>query len=404
MLDETEGPRDVSQLLLPGLGHVGRDEHGAWQVYGPDGTAVSAVTWFLADLSASDCADSTCRSYAYDVLRWLRFLTAVDVEWQQATRREVRDFVRWFGLAPNPQRDRSRQHGRRPPAGTLNSRTGKAYLGSGYASRTINHALSVVSEFYSFAVQAGLGPLHNPVPTGMRDVDPAGLARRRRAALRQKEPQRQPRDVPEELLQQIVTALTCARDRALVAVAVGAGMRAGELLSMTCGGLDAGRGVLSVIPKGGTVPLWVPAPPEAFVEISRYLLTRKPGGQSDPLWLTLRSPIRPLTYFTLRQVLERINDRLGTNISWHDLRHTFTHRLLNDNGIGLSDVQQLLRHRDLSTLSAYSTSRVDELVKHLRAHEARPKPELSAADGYDTAALRTLFPGLMFPSPGETAQ
>src|ERR1700758_3662563 len=129
MLDETEGPRDVSQLLLPGLGHVGRDEHGAWQVYGPDGTAVSAVTWFLADLSTSDCADSTCRSYAYDVLRWLRFLTAVDVEWQQATRREVRDFVRWFRLAPNPQRDRSRQHGRRPPAGTLNSRTGKAYLG-----------------------------------------------------------------------------------------------------------------------------------------------------------------------------------------------------------------------------------------------------------------------------------
>ena len=90
------------------------------------------------------------------------------------------------------------------------------------------------------------------------------------------------------------------------------------------------------------MPVWVPAPPEAFLEISRYLLTRKPGGQSDPLWLTLRSPIRPLTYFAMRQVLERINDRLGTNISWHDLRHTFTHRLLDDDGIALSDVQQLL--------------------------------------------------------------
>jgi integrase/recombinase XerC len=402
MLDETEAPRDVSQLLLPGLGHVGRDEHGAWQVYGPDGVAASAVGWFLADLSASDCADSTCRSYAYDLLRWLRFSAAVEVEWQQATRREVRDFVRWFRLAPNPQRARSRKEGGRPPAGSLNPHTGKAYLDSGYASRTINHALTVVSEFYTFAVQAGLGPLHNPVPTGMRDVDSWGSARRRRAALRQKEPQRQPRDVPHELLRQMVTALSCSRDRALLAVAVGAGLRAGELLSMTCGGLDAGRGVLSVIPKGSTVPVWVPATPEAFVEISRYLLTRRPGGQSDALWLTLRSPIRPLTYFALRQVLERINDRLGTNISWHDLRHTFTHRLLDDDGIGLSDVQQLLRHRDLSTLSAYSTSRVDELVKQLRAHEARPKPELSAADGYDTVALRTLFPGLVLPSPAET--
>jgi integrase len=118
-----------------------------------------------------------------------------------------------------------------------------------------------------------------------------------------------------------------------------------------------------------------------------------------------RQSPRPTTPFTEG----RHNAEVG--ISWlcrcrhnHDLRHTFTHRLLDDNGLGLSDVQQLLRHRDLSTLSAYSTSRVDELVKHLRAHEARPKPELSAADGYDTAALRTLFPGLMFPSPGETAR
>ena len=52
------------------------------------------------------------------------------------------------------------------------------------------------------------------------------------------------------------------------------GLRAGELLSMTCGGLDAGRGVLSVIRKGGHCAWWVPAPPEAFVEISR--LCRQP--------------------------------------------------------------------------------------------------------------------------------
>jgi site-specific recombinase XerD len=367
---------------------------------------MSAVTWFLDDLSASDCADSTARSYAYDLLRWLRFLAAVGVEWRQATRREVRDFVRWFRAAPNPQRSRRGGEAGRPPVGSLNPQTGKAYLRSGYASRTINHALSVVSEFYAYAVQAGLGPLQNPVPSALRHSGPADRTgpRRRRAALRQKESHGQPRDVPDELMGQIVAALTCDRDRALVAVAVGAGLRAGELLSMTYAGLDAGRGVVSVVPKGGSVPVWVPAGPDAFVQISRYLLTRPHGRGSDPLWVTLRAPIRPLTYFALRQVLERINTRLGTNVSWHDLRHTFTHRLLSDKAVGLSDVQQLLRHRDLSTLSDYSTNRVEELVGQLQAHEARPKPQASAANGYDIDELRALFPGLPFASPDETGR
>jgi integrase len=132
----------------------------------------------------------------------------------------------------------------------------------------------------------------------------------------------------------MIGELACDRDRALVSVALGSGLRAGELLSMTCGGIDAGRGVLRVIPKGGVVPIWVPATPDAFVEISRYLLSRMPFAGSDPLWITRRAPARPLTYFALRQILERINTRLGANITWHDLRYTFTHRLLSDDAVG----------------------------------------------------------------------
>jgi integrase/recombinase XerC len=104
----------------------------------------------------------------------------------------------------------------------------------------------VVSAFYAFAVAAGLGPLQNAVPAAQRHATstaPSSGAHRR-AALRQKEPRRQPRDVPDELLEQMIGELACHRDRALVSVALGSGLRAGELLSMTCGGIDAGRGVL----------------------------------------------------------------------------------------------------------------------------------------------------------------
>lgn len=128
MTDEGVGPRDVSALKLPTLGYVERDETGLWRMTGADGEPVKAVQWFLADLAATDAADSTLRSYAYDLLRWFRFLSAIDVEWRQATRRDVRDFVRWFRDAPNAQRVRGGQPSSRPAAGTSNHQTGKAYL------------------------------------------------------------------------------------------------------------------------------------------------------------------------------------------------------------------------------------------------------------------------------------
>ena len=393
------GPRDVSALRIPALGCVERDESGAWRMIGAHGGPVTAVQWFLSDLAATDAADSTLRSYAYDLLRWFRFINAIGVEWHTATRRDVHDFVRWFRDAPNAQRGRRNKPSSRPGAGTLNQQTGKPYLPAGYAPRTVNHALSVVSSFYTYAIDAGLGPNRNPVPgvtqSSSDSGDPGGA--RRRVSLRQKEPRRQPRDIPDGLLEKVFREISCERDRALVAVALGSGVRAGELLSMTCGGIDAGRNVIRVVPKGGSVPIWVPATPEAFVQISRYLLTRRSFRLPDPLWVTRRAPVRPLTYFALRQILERINARLGTNISWHDLRHTFTHQLLSDKSMGVSDVQQLLRHRDLNTLYSYSATRVDELARRLQAVGSEPQAPRLATGRYEDADLRTLFPGVSAP-------
>ena len=60
--------------------------------------------------------------------------------------------LRWLRATGNPARARRKTAGGRPPAGTLNAATGKAYLAAGYAPRTINHALSVLSEFYRHAL------------------------------------------------------------------------------------------------------------------------------------------------------------------------------------------------------------------------------------------------------------
>lgn len=392
--------REVDGLTVGAAGAVVRAPEVGWVVTDAAGEVVTAAYAFMVELTASGCSPSTRRSYAYDLLRWWRFCAAIEVPWQQAGRQDVRDFVRWLQVRPNPQRRRAdpgdRSGSGRPAAGSVNPETGKVYLPEGYAPRTVNHALSVICSFYAFAVETGLGPFVNPVPTSPGGVDLRHRAHR--ATYRQKQPVQQPRDISEDLLQRIFAVLRNDRDRAMVAVALSSGVRASELLSMTLTGMDSGRGVLSVVGKGrGGQRVWVPAAPESFVWIGRYLTDLPDPVAGGPLWRTLRPPHSGLTYFGLRQVLERVNAKLETNLTWHDFRHTFAHRLLADQRLSLVDVQMLLRHRNLSTLQAYAATRLDELVASLHRHLAQPPPPPPAATvgpQFAAADMRVLFPNM----------
>ncbi|MEV3970211.1 hypothetical protein AB0K68_19000 [Streptomyces sp. NPDC050698] len=104
----------------------------------------------------------TCRSYAYDLLRWFRVLWTVDVGWEQATEAEAAALVGWLRSARNPQRQRRREGGH--PPGVVNPTTGKRVLAAGYAPATIAHNLSAVHGFYAFHLHFGRGPVLNPVP------------------------------------------------------------------------------------------------------------------------------------------------------------------------------------------------------------------------------------------------
>ncbi|AYN43332.1 hypothetical protein D9753_35795 [Streptomyces dangxiongensis] len=99
---------------------------------------------------------------AFDLLRWFRFLAAVDVDWSRAKRVDVRDFVLWLRTCHNPAWDRHRPDA--PAPGSLNARTGKPYLKSGYAPATINHAVSVLAAFYDEVIAKVHEPYTRPEP------------------------------------------------------------------------------------------------------------------------------------------------------------------------------------------------------------------------------------------------
>jgi hypothetical protein len=74
-----------------------------WVVTDAAARPVEPVSEFLRDFVACGNSAASCRSYGYDLLRWWRFLDAVDVAWDHAQRGEVRDFIVWLRTAHNPR-------------------------------------------------------------------------------------------------------------------------------------------------------------------------------------------------------------------------------------------------------------------------------------------------------------
>jgi integrase len=401
---DRDGRVERSLPLVARVGRVvpGRDATPAWRVLDACGTEVTAVSDYLRDAVARDFGTASLESYARALLRWLRFLWALDVPWDRVDRAEVRDFVLWMRTSVKgaPRRPGS------PAPGSVNGRTGKRYLSAGYAPATINHNLAVISGFYDYYLGLGRGPLRNPVPprTTRRGGRPHAhqnpaepFGKRRRGAYRQRVPEAQPRAIPDALFNELFEAMPSDRDRAILAFYVSTAVRPSELLTLTGATVDYGEQLVGVIRKGTGALQWLPAAPDAFVWLGLYQNSLAPEllRQDAPVWWTLRRPWRALNYEAMRAVLRRANEVLGTNWTLHDLRHTAAVRMADDPEMPLVDIQVLLGHAHLVTTERYLRVRLEKLIENVRRHHQRrasglPSQQRVASD-YDAADLGELF-------------
>jgi hypothetical protein len=63
-----------------------------------------------------------------------------------------------------------------------------------------------------------------------------------------------------------------------------------------------------------------------------------PAGRSQPLWWTLRRPVRPLTYYAVHRMFERACGKAGSAATLHALRHTAAYRMAEDPALPLTSV------------------------------------------------------------------
>lgn len=396
---------------MPAVGSLAatEDPFEPYLLLDPDGQAVAGVSAYLRDLHAGGRPATTVRSYAMDLLRWFRFLWSLEIPWQQATRTEARDFCLWLQVADKPQRPHWRHRGELPtrPASRStapNALTGKLAIGAKYAPRTVAHAESVLRSFYDFHLEAGSGPMVNPFPltraqAARRHRNPMEPVQRARTGrYRPRVPRTTPRQIPDERFTELFGALSSHRDRALVAMWVSTGARASELLGLTCGDVDPGGQLVTVVRKGTGALQRLPASPDAFVWLRLYEAEMHglvPVGRDEPLWRTLRRPFRRLSYDAARAMFDRANTALGANWTLHDLRHSAAYRLARDPEVAITDVQWILGHARLSTTQTYLNPLDEDVIAtvlayHARRAEARTEPA-PASPGYRPESLDVLF-------------
>jgi integrase/recombinase XerC len=156
------------------------------------------------------------------------------------------------------------------------------------------------------------------------------------------------------------------RDRAIVELLYGAGLRVGELVALDVRDLDLHRGDVRVLGKGGKERV-VPLPAAARTALRDWLDERaRPGVLGEPLFVSLRprrdATPRRLGARDVRRLLARRAREGGLldHVHPHKLRHSYATHLL-DMGADLREIQELLGHASLSTTQKYTAVSVEHL-------------------------------------------
>jgi integrase/recombinase XerD len=152
------------------------------------------------------------------------------------------------------------------------------------------------------------------------------------------------------------TAPRALRDRALVELLYGAGLRVSEALSLQKASVDLEQRLVRVVGKGNKERI-VPLGRPATDAVRRYLALGRPHldrRHRPDLFLNARGGA--LTRAGAFLVLRRLAERAGLEperVHPHLLRHSFATHLL-EGGADLRSVQEMLGHADLSTTERYT--------------------------------------------------
>lgn len=161
-----------------------------------------------------------------------------------------------------------------------------------------------------------------------------------------------------------------ARNRAIIEMLYGSGLRVSELCDLRISRFSARDGMAIIEGKGAKQRL-VPVSPGAIDCVTEYLGQRANGpikaGEEDILFLNRRG--RRLTRVMIFYIVKELAELAGIRktVSPHTLRHSFATHLL-EGGANLRAIQQMLGHESIATTEIYVHLDSSQLRRQLLLH------------------------------------
>ena len=147
------------------------------------------------------------------------------------------------------------------------------------------------------------------------------------------------------------------RDKAMLELMYGSGLRVSELVNLTIYNIDFTNNIILIEGKGNKERI-VPMSSYSIKALKDYLNERPKllkKGNLDEEKLFLNNHGKGITRHGFNYILQNIlkENKIEGKITPHSLRHTFATDLLN-NGADLRSIQELLGHSDLTTTRIYT--------------------------------------------------
>ncbi|ASJ75046.1 Tyrosine recombinase XerD [Granulosicoccus antarcticus IMCC3135] len=233
-------------------------------------------------------------------------------------------------------------------------------ISDGSSARSAARLLSALRRFYAWCLREKL-IVENPTAL----VSSPGMGRPL------------PKVITESEVQALLQAPLASedlglRDRAMLELLYGCGLRVSELVGLTVDQVNLNQGVMRVWGKGSKERL-IPMGDVSIDWITRYMSVARPSlmrDSTDVLFLSNRGAAMTRQAFWYRIRAHGISAGIRTPLSPHVLRHAFATHLVNHDA-DLRVVQLLLGHSNLSTTQIYTHVASERLKSLHRAHHPR---------------------------------
>ena len=162
---------------------------------------------------------------------------------------------------------------------------------------------------------------------------------------------------------------TGLRNRAIIEIMSGAGLRVSEVVNLKPGDIRWRDGIIEVHEGKGSKDRNVPVRDETLAWLQAW--REKRPKRARRFFCTLKG--RPLAPRYIQAMVKRMAHRAGLEraekVTPHTLRHSYATHMLNG-GFNIREVQELLGHSSISTTQVYTHVRPGGLLEKIRGQNA----------------------------------